>query len=165
MALRDKTNQRFKEFFEKQSKRNEGKEFEIAFSEIQRATGAASSTMKRALEALSAEGWLEINPGRNSRYGIFKLMQSDAKSEDISTPISQLSSAPDYESAPEPAPAQEPDFPTTSTMDSDEGEFKEKIYELEHLMDGLRRRIRTQEMTIALLQDRLAEIEDKLYRR
>ncbi|MGI1657798.1 MAG: IclR family transcriptional regulator [Desulfitobacterium sp.] len=165
MALRDKTNQRFKEFFEKQSKRNEGKEFEIAFSEIQRATGAASSTMKRALEALAAEGWLEINPGRNSRYGIFKLLQSEAKSEDISNPISELSSAPDYESAPEPAPAQKTDFPTTSTMDSDEGEFKEKIYDLEHLMDGLRRRIRTQEMTIALLQDRLAEIEDKLYRK
>ncbi|MGE4272674.1 MAG: IclR family transcriptional regulator [Desulfitobacterium sp.] len=165
MALRDKTNQRFKEFFEKQSKRNEGIEFEIAFSEIQRATGAASSTMKRALEALAAEGWLEINPGRNSRYGIFKLLKSEAKSDDISTPISELSSAPDSESAPEPAPAQEPDFRTTSTMDSDEGEFKEKIYELEHLMDGLRRRIRTQEMTIALLQDRLAEIEDKLYRR
>lgn len=122
--------------------------------------------MKRALEALAAEGWLEINPGRNSRYGLFKLLQPETNSEDISTPISELSSAPDYESsAPDPAPAQESDFHVTSAMDSDQRELQAKIYELEHLVDGLRRRIRTQEMTIALLQDRMAEIEDKLYRR
>ncbi|HHY25304.1 MAG TPA: IclR family transcriptional regulator, partial [Desulfitobacterium dehalogenans] len=159
MALRDKTNQRFKEFFEKQSKRNDGKEFEIPFSEIQRETGAANSTMKRAIETLTKEGWLEVKPGRNSRYGLFKLLHEEAeKAEEL--PGAPEPTAQTCESA--------PDFSPVLTSDSDDGSNlsnESRIHELEHLIDGLRRRLRAHEMTIALLQDRMAEIEDKLYKK
>lgn len=161
MALRDKTNQRFKEFFEKQSKRNEGKEFEIPFSEIQRETGAANSTMKRAIEVLVEEGWLEVKPGRNSRYGLFKLMQEETKTIEIPATTSEPAPVQNRESVPDFSPALEPDSDNKSSLYADES----KIRELEHLIDGLRRRVRTQEMTIALLQDRMAEIEDKLYKK
>lgn len=159
MALRDKTNQRFKEFFEKQSKRNDGKEFEISFAEIQRETGAASSTMKRAIEALTEEGWLGVKSGRNSRYGLFKLLQREAEKAGV------------LAGAPEPSALYEStgDFSPVPVSDSDSGSSapasESRIQELEHLIDGLRRRLRAQEMTIALLQDRMAEIEDKLYKK
>lgn len=160
MALRDKTNQRFKEFFEKQSKRNDGKEFEIPFSEIQRDTGAANSTMKRAIEALEEEGWLQVKSGRNSRYGIFKLLQQQETTEehlprDSSESIHKEVSTSDL--TPTPLPY--------SNSDNLPPSIESRINELEHIVDGLRRRLRTQEMSIALMQDRVAELEDKLYKR
>lgn len=161
MALRDKTNQRFKEYFEKQSKRNEGKEFEIPFSEIQRETGAASSTMKRAVDALVEEGWLEVKPGRNSRYGQFKLLQEEAKRDESPVTNSDTNPVRKQESVQDTSTTLETDSDNKTSVFADES----KIRELEHLIDGLRRRVRTQEMTIALLQDRMAEIEDKLYRK
>lgn len=160
MALRDKTNQRFKEFFEKQSKRNDGKEFEISFSEIQRETGAASSTMKRAIEALTEEGWLGVKPGRNTRYGLFKLLQGEAETAEA-LPGAPEPDPPMYESTRDFSPAPASDLGNGSSALASES----RIQELEHLIDGLRRRLRAQEMTIALLQDRMAEIEDKLYKR
>lgn len=162
MALRDKTNQRFKDFFEKQSKRNDGKDFELSYSEIQRGTGAANSTMKRAIESLTAEGWLEVKSGRNSRYGVFKLLQGTAT---IAQDSSQgVRPKPHNSETLGPVSDQDSNFEASPSIPEEVDPFK-KILELEHLIDGLRRRIRTQEMTIALLQDRIAEIEDKLYRK
>lgn len=148
MALRDKTNQKFKDFFIKISKMYEGKEFELAFSEIQRETGAANITMKRAIEALVAEGWLEVKAGRNSRYARF-LVVSTAHEELTPAEIKSI------EEKPNP----------TKELDSEKSKQNVQIYELENVVESLRRRLRTQEMTIALLQDRIAEIEDKLYKR
>ncbi|MDP4160447.1 MAG: IclR family transcriptional regulator, partial [Bacillota bacterium] len=50
---------------------------------------------------------------------------------------------------------------TVDTADT----MNEDISELTQLVDHLRRRVRNQEMAIALLQDRLSEIEDKLRKR
>lgn len=159
MALRDKTNQRFKEFFEKQSKRNDGKEFEIPYSEIQCDTGAANSTMKRAIETLVEEGWLQVTPGRNSRYGIFKLLQQE-------TPEVQLPTAPELPTqSRESTPDSSLTIPAYSGSSILPPSYESRIHELEHIIDGLRRRIRAQEMTIALMQDRVAEIEDKLFKK
>lgn len=151
MTLRDKTNQKFKDFFVKTFKMYGGHEFELAFSEIQRETGAANITMKRALESLVAEGWLEVKPGRNSRYGRFIVISKDIEEltpENVGT-------------AAEEKPSQL--LPTQS--DSEQVNLNAQIYELETIVESLRRRLRTQEMTIALLQDRIAEIEDKLYKK
>lgn len=160
MALRDKTNQRFKEYFEKQSKRNASKEFEISYSEIQRDTGAANSTMKRAIETLEEEGWLQVKPGRNSRYGIFELLRQDPAVEPLASDSTELPTqnqelTPDFKSTPSSYPSSNA-LPYSTELG---------ISELEHILDGLRRRLRTQEMTIALLQDRVAELEDKLFKR
>lgn len=149
MALRDNTNQKFKDFFLKISKMYGGKEFELAFSEIQRETGAANITMKRAIEALVAEEWLEVKAGRNSRYARF-LVVSQAIEE--VTPEKVL-------------PAEEKLNYSTPESDCETNNFNVRINELENVTENLRRRLRTQEMTIALLQDRIAEIEDKLYKR
>lgn len=148
MALRDKTNQKFKDFFLKISKMYGGKEFELAFSEIQRETGAANGTMKRALEALVTEGWLEVKPGRNSRYARFVV---------VSLANEELTPEKVIPTAEKPNPPLE--------LDSERNNLKVQIYELENAVESLRRRLRTQEMTIALLQDRIAEIEDKHYKR
>lgn len=148
MALRDKTNQRFKDFFIRIAKLCGGKEFEVAFSEIQRETGAANITMKRAIEALVAEGWLEVKPGRNSRYARFFVASLAVE-----------------EVTPEEATPTEKVLNPTPESDSEQSNLKAQIYELENIVENLRRRLRTQEMTIALLQDRIAEIEDKLHKR
>ncbi|MEA4902810.1 helix-turn-helix domain-containing protein [Desulfitobacterium sp.] len=145
MKLREKTHEKFIRFFEKMSKLHEGQEFELAYSEIQRETGTASTTLKRALQSLEAEGWLELNPGRNTRYGRFKV-----KSDQVSTEMVHNAESPNV---PEEIPAEK----APSLQD----EFQDLSYQVE----SLRRRIRTQEMTIALLQERLAEVEDKLYKR
>lgn len=155
MALRDKTNQRFKDFFEKQFKRYEGNEFEIPYSEIQRDTGAANSTMKRAIQALVEEGWLQVKPGRNSRYGVFKLLKQDAQEEQ--TPAAPESFKPDQEALPEQSWLSGTENPMYA--------YELRINELEHVVESLRRRLRNQEMTIALVQDRVAELEDKLFKK
>lgn len=128
-----------------------GQEFELAFSEIQRETGAANITMKRALESLVAEGWLEVKPGRNSRYGRFSVISKDI--EEL-TPENVV-----------PAAEEKPSQLLTTQSDSEQVNLNAQIYELETIVESLRRRLRTQEMTIALLQDRIAEIEDKLYKK
>lgn len=145
MKLREKTHEKFIRFFEKMSKLHEGQEFELAYSEIQRETGTASTTLKRALQSLEAEGWLELKPGRNTRYGRFKV-----KSDQLSTETVHNAESPNV---PEEIPAER----TPS--------LQEEFQDLSYQVESLRRRIRTQEMTIALLQERLAEVEDKLYKR
>ncbi|MDI6880840.1 MAG: hypothetical protein QMD16_16000, partial [Desulfitobacteriaceae bacterium] len=44
-------------------------------------------------------------------------------------------------------------------------DLKLDVQELVHLTNHLMRRVRHQEMTMALLQDRIAELEDKLYKK
>ena len=153
MALRDTTNQKFKDFFVKAFKMSEGQEFEFAFSEIQRETGAANVTMKRAIESLVNEGWLEVKPGRNSRYGRFLIVAKEIVGlipEKVILPASVI----------EEKPSQ-----TTPQENADRVSLTTQVSELESVVENLRRRLRTQEMTIALLQDRLAEIEDKLLKK
>lgn len=147
MKLSEKTHEKFIRFFERMSEFHEGQEFELAYSDIQRETGTASTTLKRALQTLEAEGWLEIKPGRNTRYGRFHVVSAQESTEtetvqDAEPPI--VSEVTPLESIPN---------------------AQEEIRDLYYQMENLRRRIRTQEMTIALLQERLAEVEDKLYKR
>lgn len=138
LKLREKTHAKFVAFFEDIARKNKGREFELAFSEIQYETGTASVTLKRALQSLEADGWLEIKPGRNSRYARFRVLSiSEAEQQTLE----------------EEAPSKE-SVNTQSIIE----DFTNQI-------DALRRRIRTQEMAIALLQERLAEVEDKLLKR
>lgn len=153
MALREKTIQKFKDYLEKETLKNQGREVELSFSQVQRETGSASGTMKRALENLQAEGWLELKPGRNSRYGIFRVINMDHGEVVENKDEATLSE----ESTPDEDRIQKNELPDV--------ELKEKVQELEEIVEGLRKRARTQEMTIALLQDRVAEIEDKLYKK
>ncbi|EHQ90099.1 hypothetical protein [Desulfosporosinus youngiae] len=152
MRLKEKTHRKFVEFFEKISSMYQGKDFELAYSDIQRETGAASVTLKRAIQALAEDGVIEVQPGRNSRYARFRY----------------LLAAPDIEETPLDASAAETqDSETPSAEESARfGEvfesMTEDVRELTQLVDHLKRRVRNQEMAIALLQDRLAEIEDKL---
>lgn len=127
-------------------------EFEIAFSEIQRETGAANITMKRAIESLEAEGWFEVKPGRNSRYARFKVA---SKIAEVKTEVE------DMPSRTEPK-EREDNLEKEQLPKGNTSQLVSEIVELERLVESLRRRFRTQEMTIALLQDRVAEIEDKL---
>lgn len=156
LTLRDKTNQKFKSFFEKTSEMHQGEEFELAFSDIQRETGAANITMKRAIESLVTEGWLEVKPGRNSRYAWFKL--ASQKSETVGKSEAKEETE-QFQSTPEEK------LELEDSSGKDTNQWVTYMKELEGLVESLRRRLRTQEMTIALLQDRVAEIEDKLYRR
>lgn len=145
MRLKEKTHRKFVDFFEKMSSLYQGNEFELAFSDIQRETGAASVTLKRAIQSLEIDGVIKVQPGRNSRYARFQYLSSV-----IST---------------KPLDAVEQDkFPKVRESEENSKLLVSEVSELTHLLDNLRRRVRTQEMSIALLQDRLAEIEDKLYK-
>jgi DNA-binding MarR family transcriptional regulator len=153
LTLRDKTNQKFKDFFEKIARNNGGQEFELAFSEIQRETGAANTTMKRAIESLISEGWLDVKHGRNTRYGRFlvtSMQVQEPNPEEVSPSEEEKKSESSL---------------IANALEIDASKIYTLINELENSIEGLRRRVRTQEMTIALLQDRVAEIEDKLYKR
>lgn len=145
MRLKEKTHRKFVDFFEKMSSLYQGNEFELAFSDIQRETGAASVTLKRAIQSLEMDGVIQVQPGRNSRYARFQY---------LSSVISQ-----------KPLDAVEQDeSPKVQESEENSKLLVFEVNELTHLIDNLRRRVRTQEMSIALLQDRLAEVEDKLYK-
>jgi len=148
LKLREKTHEKFIRFFQNMSKAHEGQAFELAYSEIQRETGTASSTLKRALQSLEADGWLEIQPGRNTRYGRFQVVTAQEPQEPNETP-----SDTEHQIASEEGPPEQSPNP------------QEEIRDLYYQVESLRRRIRTQEMTIAILQERLAEVEDKLFKR
>ena len=148
MGLREKTHEKFKSFFEKMSKMYVGQEFELAYSEIQRETGAASITLKRALQSLEADGWLEVKPGRNTRYARFRVVSSTE-----AEPPAQVE-----DTLPEQPKKEEKEIEKNPSA-------QWEVDDLYHQVESLRRRIRTQEMTIALLQERLAEVEDKLHKR
>lgn len=148
LSLRDKTERKFVEFFEKTARRYEGDAFEVAYSDIQRETGSANVTTKRALQALVEGGVLEHQAGRNSRYGRFRYL-------------------PYKPSTQTPPAASTGETQRTQEITQAEGwdDFKLEVQELGLLTNQLLRRVRHQEMAMALLQDRMAELEDKLYKR
>jgi len=131
------------DFFEKTA-RMYGAEFELAYSDIQRETGTASVTLKRAIQALAEDGLIEVNAGRNSRYARFRYLleqPSKLESENSLIPSEEVKTEQVLE---------------TLTLD---------VSELTHFVEHLHRRVRTQEMVIASLQERVAELEDKLVKR
>jgi len=155
LRLKEKTHRKFVEFFEKISSMYQGKDFELAYSDIQRETGAASVTLKRAIQALAEDGVIEVHPGRNSRYARFRYLLASQNtegksSEVVSNETRNLEELSNEEKA-QPGGISE--------------SVNEDISELTQVVDHLRRRVRNQEMAIALLQDRLAEIEDKMRKR
>ena len=155
MRLKEKTHKKFVEFFENISSMYRGKDFELAYSDIQRETGAASVTLKRAIQSLAEDGVIEVNPGRNSRYARFRYLlpvqERDEKySEFEMNETRTLEDLSDEEKS-----------HTGGILEA----INEDVSELTQLVDHLRRRVRNQEMTIALLQDRLGEIEDKMRKR
>ena len=154
MRLKEKTHRKFVEFFERISSMHHGKEFELAYSDIQRETGAASVTLKRAIQSLAEDGVIEVQLGRNSRYARFRYLLPVQESEEKSSELLN----------------QTRNLVDSSNEDkSQPGGILEAINvdvtELTQLVDHLRRRVRNQEMAIALLQDRIAEIEDKMRKR
>lgn len=138
------------DYFEKIARMYAGKDFELAYSDIQRETGAASVTLKRAIQALEADGVISVNPGRNSRYARFSFLLGQ---QEVADQESNVAKEEIQNEAKDEQPGEQVDDLTN--------EFKDLI----HLVDNLRRRVRTQEMTIAVLQDRLAELEDKMHKR
>jgi len=154
LRLKEKTHRKFVEFFEKISTMYQGKEFELAYSDIQRETGAASVTLKRAIQALDEDGVIEVQPGRNSRYARIRYLLASQNTEGKASEVTSNES-PNSEDSSNQEKAQ-PGVPES---------VNEDVSELSHLVDHLRRRVRNQEMAIALLQDRLAEIEDKVRKR
>lgn len=167
LGLREKTQRKFEEFFEKMGRMYEGKEFEIAYSDIQQSTGTASGTLKRALDSMVTSGVLEIQPGRNSRYGRFRYLKYSLPQE--SKPDNSPSSQKENETVTRtetPPPTESNTIERAIQRSGDEGrDLTQEVEELAHLTNHLLRRVRNQEMTIALLQDRVAELEDKLYKR
>jgi len=154
LRLKEKTHRKFVEFFERISSMHHGKEFELAYSDIQRETGAASVTLKRAIQSLAEDGVIEVQLGRNSRYARFRYLLPVQENEEKSSELLN----------------QTRNLVDSSNEDkSQPGGILEAINvdvtELTQLVDHLRRRVRNQEMAIALLQDRIAEIEDKMRKR
>lgn len=133
MKLKEKTHRKFVEFFTEKSRANQEKEFEIAFSEIQRSTGTASVTLKRALSKLVEDGFIEMVPGRNSRYARFIVVSAQGNKPDSNTP---------------------------EQVKHEKIEIS--VGTLEQDIDLLKRRLRSQEISIALLQERLADLEEKI---
>ncbi|GAB6174816.1 hypothetical protein JCM15765_42940 [Paradesulfitobacterium aromaticivorans] len=165
LGLRDKTQKKFLEFFSKMVKIHGSNEFELAYSDIQRETGSANVTLKRALKALTEDGIIKISSGRNSRYGKFNYLLVEKPEPETPAPESVM---------PEPVIAEPETAPAYVTqVKEQQGSEQLKqietltldVKELTYFVENLRRRVRTQEMTIALLQDRLAELEDKLHKR
>lgn len=146
MRLKEKTHRKFVDFFEKMSRMYQGNEFELAYSEIQRETGTASVTLKRAIQALETNGVIEVEPGRNSRYARFRYLSNQvevpsAAEMDEENMLSEVAES--------------------NSLDGLTAEVKELMHMVEHLL----RRIRTQELLIAALQERLVEVEDKVQKR
>lgn len=143
MKLKDKTYKKFLDFFERTSKKHDYQEFEIAYSEIQRETGVASITLKKAIQVLEKDGIIVVNQGRNTRYGRFRylLNSKDIVPKEI---------------------AKNKDF-----SDFDEVNNQQIVYQLKNMsnhLEQLRQRVRTQEMTISVILERLAELEDRVHR-
>jgi len=155
LRLKEKTHRKFVEFFNKISSMYHGEQFELAYSDIQRETGAASVTLKRAIQALAEDGVIEVLPGRNSRYARFRYLLPVQESKQ-KTSDGVLNETGNPEEWSEGEKAQPGGILEAINVD---------VTELTQIVDHLRRRVRNQEMAIALLQDRLAEIEDKVRKR
>ncbi|AHF10113.1 MULTISPECIES: hypothetical protein [Dehalobacter] len=144
MKLKDKTYNKFLEFFEKVSKKHEEDQFEIAYSEIQRETGVASITLKKALKVLEDDKVIEINQGRNTRYGKIRYLNKlNSNSKDPANRTRTLALVDDGTVNP-------------GTL--------HQIKNMSSLVEQLRQRVRTQEMTISVILDRLADLEDRVHR-
>lgn len=142
MKLKEKTYKKFLDFFEMMSKKHNDNEFEIAYSEIQRETGVASITLKKAIQVLEEDGIISVNQGRNTRYGRFKYLVNKKESNSRDTGLYKLNI--DY---------------------SDELNLNlvlNQLKNMSNLLEQLRQRVRTQEMIISVIQDRLADLEDKI---
>ena len=139
MKLKDKTYRKFINYFEKMSEKNNNEEFEVAYSEIQRATGVASITLKKAIHVLEEEGVIKVTQGRNTRYGKFQFLINNKKDFSNNNKIP-------YE------------------QDKNEKPVAEQLKTICNQIEQLRQRLRTQEMTISVMLDRLAELEDKIHR-
>lgn len=155
MRLKEKTHRKFVEFFEKISSMYQGQDFELAYSDIQRETGAASVTLKRAIQTLAEDGVIEVHPGRNSRYARFHYLLTPLNSGEKSAET-VLEDTQNIERN-----GNEEIVSSGGVFES----MSEDVRELTQLVDHLKRRVRNQEMAIALLQDRFAEIEDKMRKR
>lgn len=155
LRLKEKTHRKFVEFFERISSMYQGKDFELAYSDIQRETGAASVTLKRAIQALAEDGVIEVQPGRNSRYARFRYLLVSQDMEENSSDVFSRETK-DLENL---------SNEETSRFGGVLESMTEDVGELTQLVDHLKRRVRNQEMAIALLQDRLAEIEDRIRKR
>jgi len=151
LRLKEKTHRKFVQFFEKVSIMYHGGEFELAYSDIQRETGAASVTLKRAIQALAEDGAIEVHPGRNSRYARFRYLLPVQDSEENSSEMALNKTRNEDMSDQDKLQPEK----ILETINGD-------VTELTQLVDHLRRRVRNQEMAIALLQDRLAEVEDRI---
>lgn len=144
MKLKDKTYKKFVDFFEKMSKKHEENEFEIAYSEIQRETGVASITLKKAIQILEDDGIIHVNQGRNSRYGKFEyLLNKNIITKEMVAPKNKE---------------------MIDIEEANNQSFLHQIKNMSNHIEQLRQRVRTQEMTISVILDRLAELEDKLHR-
>jgi len=154
LRLKEKTHRKFMEFFEKISSMHHGQDFELAYSDIQRETGAASVTLKRAVQALAEDGVIEVHPGRNSRYARFRYLLpiQDHEGKSSEAGANETGDSADTSDAKKSQPG-------------GDSAINEEVTELTQQVDHLRRRVRNQEMAIALLQDRIAEIEDKMRKR
>lgn len=119
------------------SEKNNYEEFEVAYSEIQRETGVASITLKKAIRVLEEDGIIKVNQGRNTRYGRFQYL-IDKKG------FSANSKVP-FESG------------------QNENVVTEEMRNISNQIEQLRQRVRTQEMTISVILDRLAELEDRIH--
>lgn len=155
MRLKEKTHRKFADFFEKLSKMHHGEEFELSYSDIQRETGAASVTLKRAIQALAEDGVIDVHPGRNSRYARFRYLLPVQKSEEECSQV-VLKEKRNLKALSDEKKPQHSETLVAINQD---------VTELTQHVDHLRRRVRNQEMAIALLQDRLAEIEDIMRKR
>jgi DNA-binding transcriptional regulator YhcF (GntR family) len=80
MKLKDKTYKKFVDYFEKMAKKHDEEVFEIAYSEIQRETGVASITLKKAIQIMENDGVIQVHPGRNTRYGRFRYLLNKKES-------------------------------------------------------------------------------------
>ncbi|NLI93661.1 MAG: hypothetical protein GX434_16155 [Peptococcaceae bacterium] len=148
MKLKDKTYKRFIDFFDKISKKYDDSEFEIAYSEIQRETGVASITLKKALQILEKDGIILMSQGRNTRYGKFKYLINNQNNN-------------------EAASKEQGTLKDKDNVDGEENNMVQLLSQMKtmsSIVEQLRQRIRTQEMTISVILDRLAEVEDKLHK-
>ncbi len=146
MKLKEKTYKKFVEFFERMSNKHDETEFEIAYSEIQRETGVANITLKKGIQVLEADGVIHVSPGRNTRYGKFKYLFNN-KSDKAKEPNSSGH------------------YRDISYFDEENiSSLINQQKNMHILIEQLRLRIRTQEMTISVILDRLAELEDRVRR-
>lgn len=170
MRLKEKTHTKFVDYFERMSKMYQGQEFELAYSAIQVETGVASVTLKRAIKELIENKIIEVKPGRNSRYAQFryipghKTAMENQNKESIEANF-KVDFTEDFSLEGKNAYANWKKSERAESFQKPELNKRNDVEGLFNLVDHLRRRIRIQEMSLAVLQDRLAELEDKLSKR